>query len=55
MTRKAGKKYHRPELRVVDLTFNQNMLGVCSTPSNTFADQASPPLTCSETGCLTPP
>ncbi len=55
MIDKAKKKYQRPELKVVDLSFNETMLGLCQTPSISFPTTQDPPQDCAVTGCYTIP
>jgi len=47
------KKYRKPELKVIELSFNVTQLGDCNTPTVTFENQGGP-LTCVVTGCMTP-
>jgi len=46
------KKYKKPEVKVVDLSFNLTQLAVCHTHTVTWPQNL--PLTCIITGCHNP-
>ena len=52
MNERKKKKYRKPELKVIDLDFNRDMLAHCHTHTTTFPQQV--PLSCIQTGCSTP-
>jgi hypothetical protein len=49
---KMKKKYKKPEVRVVELSFNLTQLAVCHTNSVTWPQNV--PLSCAITGCHNP-